>query len=126
MTPYFLTVEEVVVIHRAMIAAHGGAAGVRDPGLLESAVLTPQATFGGRFIHESLEDMAAAYLFHLAVNHAFVDGNKRTAWAATRIFLRRNGFRMKPRARDAVAFVEAIAGGAVRQKAKIAAWILKH
>ena len=64
---------------------------MRDPGLLESAVLMPQQRFDGNYLHVGLPAMAAAYLFHLAQNHAFMDGNKRTAALSALIFLEANG-----------------------------------
>ncbi len=76
----FLTLEDVLEIHALQLARYGGADGLRDPGLLESALAQPQASFGGDFVHESLFAMAAAYLFHIVSNHAFVDGNKRTGY----------------------------------------------
>ena len=86
-----LTVEIVSEIHREMLAQFGGAEGVRDRGLLESAVAAPQATFGGESPFADVPEIAAAYLFYLCRNHAFVDGNKRTAMTAAIVFLRLNG-----------------------------------
>ncbi len=87
-----LTVEAVKAIHREVLAAHGGAAGIRDETLLESAVAAPQASMmGQRLISDPIE-IAAAYLFYICKNHAFVDGNKRTALAACLVFLEENGF----------------------------------
>ena len=86
-----LTVEIVREIHREMLAQFGGAEGVRDQGLLESAVAAPQATFGGESPFADVAEIAAAYLFYLCRNHAFVDGNKRTAMTAAIVFLRLNG-----------------------------------
>lgn len=91
MKPAFLTVEDVIQIHGEMITAYGGNPGLRDLGLLESAVAQPMATFGSQFLHDSLFMMGAAYLFHISQNHAFVDGNKRTAYTACLVFLRING-----------------------------------
>ena len=87
----FLSVADVEAIHALHLAAHGGSAGVRDRNLLDSAVAQPAATFGGEYLHEDLFAMAAAYLFHLAKNHPFVDGNKRAALAAALTFLDING-----------------------------------
>jgi death-on-curing protein len=87
----FLSVENVLAIHANTIAEEGGSAGVRDIGLLESAVAMPQATFEGVSLHPGLVAMAAAYLFHLCQNHAFVDGNKRAAAFSTVLFLALNG-----------------------------------
>lgn len=85
-----LTVEIVLEIHGAVLEAFGGAAGVRDRGLLESAVAAPQAAYRGVSPFADLVEVAAAYLFYLCRNHAFVDGNKRTAMAAAIVFLRLN------------------------------------
>jgi len=87
---YFLTVEEVVEIHADQIARYGGDVGVRDLGLLESAVHAARnvATYGETC---DLCDMAAAYLFHIAENQPFVDGNKRSALASGLVFLHQNG-----------------------------------
>jgi death-on-curing protein len=90
MKPEFLTVEDVLGIHAEVIAEFGGEGALRDLGLLESAVAMPQQTFGSQFLHDSRFAMAAAYLFHITQNHAFVDGNKRTALAAALVFLRLN------------------------------------
>jgi len=89
--PLFLTEDAVLLIHREQIAEFGGAQGVRDPGLLASALAQPQATFEGRFLHTSLYEKAAAYLFHIAQSQAFVDGNKRTGLVTALVFLDLNG-----------------------------------
>ena len=90
--PLFLLVDEVLELQARLLAEHGGQQGVRDRGLLESAVATPQASFGGDFLHEDIFAMAAAYAFHLASNHPFIDGNKRIALAAAATFLAVNGY----------------------------------
>jgi death-on-curing protein len=89
--PVFLQVEEVLILHQRQLERFGGAHGLRDRGLLESAVAQPQASFGGVYVHEDLFAMAAAYLFHLASNHPFVDGNKRVGLLAATTFLSLNG-----------------------------------
>ena len=89
-TPVFLTLDEVVEIHQDQIARYGGSAGIRDTGLLQSAVAMPQAGFGGEYFHKDVCEMAAAYLFHIVMNHPFVDGNKRTGAAAAVVFLAMN------------------------------------
>jgi death on curing protein len=86
-----LTVDAVVAIHQQVLAAHGGSPGIRDIALLESAVAAPQASFGGEPLIKEGVEVAAAYLFYLCRNHAFVDGNKRTALASCLIFLESNG-----------------------------------
>lgn len=83
----FLSVEQLLEIHRRGIEEHGGSPELRDRGLLESAAAMPKAQFGGQFLHQGLPAMAAAYLFHLCKNHPFVDGNKRVSVAAVEIFI---------------------------------------
>jgi len=84
------TVSSVLAIHEQVLAAHGGLAGVKDLGLLESAIAAPQASFGGQPLVQDPLEIAAAYLFHLCQNHPFNDGNKRTALAACLVFLTQN------------------------------------
>lgn len=93
--PDFLTLEDVLFLHEEGLARYGGSGGVRDIGLLESAVAVPQATFEGRFVHADLFAMAAAYAFHIAQNQPFVDGNKRTGLAAALVFLDLNGVEIR-------------------------------
>ncbi|NOY93678.1 MAG: type II toxin-antitoxin system death-on-curing family toxin [Deltaproteobacteria bacterium] len=95
MRPEFLTVEDVIEIHESQLERFGGSDGLRDRGLLESAVAQPQMTFGGEFVHVDLFAMGAAYLFHLVANHAFVDGNKRVGLLAALVFLDINGIRIE-------------------------------
>jgi death-on-curing protein len=90
--PDFLTVEDVVDLHAQQLVRYGGADGLRDQGLLESAVATPRASFGGQFAHEDVHSMAAAYAFHIAQNQPFVDGDKRTGLLAALVFLDINGW----------------------------------
>ena len=89
--PLFLDAEDVAEIHATQLEVFGGSAGLRDRGLLESAVAQPQASFGGVFVHDGLFEMAAAYLFHIVRNHPFVDGNKRAGLLAAVVFLDVNG-----------------------------------
>jgi death on curing protein len=87
---YFLTVEEVVVVHADQIDRYGGDRGLRDPGLLDSAVHAAQNV--AAYVQDcDLCDLAAAYIFHLAENQPFVDGNKRAALASGLVFLHQNG-----------------------------------
>ncbi|MBW6469330.1 MAG: type II toxin-antitoxin system death-on-curing family toxin [Anaerosomatales bacterium] len=90
----FLDVGQVLTIHTVQVRRHGGSAGVRDPGMLESAVEMPRAGFGDQYLHEDLFEMAAAYAFHIVMNHPFVDGNKRTGFHAAAVFLDLNGWRL--------------------------------
>ena len=89
--PTFLSVDEVIFLHDEQLVRFGGAAGIRDLDLLASAVGTPQASFGGEFLHPDLFSMAAAYAFHIAQNQPFVDGNKRAGLLSALVFLDLNG-----------------------------------
>jgi len=88
--PVFLTLGEVIEIHRDQIERYGGDPGIRDLGLLQSAMAVPAAGFGGRYLHTDLFEMAAAYLFHITQNHPFINGNKRTGAVASLVFLSLN------------------------------------
>ncbi len=88
----YLTAEQVLFVHARVIDETGGAHGVRDIGLLQSAVARPRASFGGSDLYPDIFLKAAALLESLAQNHPFLDGNKRTAITATGVFLRMNGY----------------------------------
>lgn len=83
----FVEIKDVLSIHSNQIDLYGGEHGVRDMGLLESAVAQPRAAFGGGFLHADIFGMAAAYMFHIVQNHPFLDGNKRTGLVAALLFL---------------------------------------
>jgi death-on-curing protein len=87
----FLTINDVLSIHQKMIERYGGDPTIRDLGLIDSAVMMPQQSFAGSYLHPSVASMAAAYLFHLCSNRGFGDGNKRTAVGAALVFLDVNG-----------------------------------
>ncbi len=87
----FLTLAEVIEIHTDQIERYGGSSGIRDINLLSSAVAMPYASIQDQFFHADLFDMASAYAFHISQNHPFIDGNKRTALAASLVFLELNG-----------------------------------
>lgn len=89
--PDFLTVENVIALHGLGLAEHGGLDGIRDRGLLESAVHAPQASWDGVYLHATLFAKAAAYAFSIAQNQPFVDGNKRAALLSAMTFLAING-----------------------------------
>ena len=88
--PIFLTLAEVIDINSNQIELYGGQKGVRDMGLLQSALAQPEASFSGQWLHEDIYLMAAAYAFHICQNHPFFDGNKRTALASALVFLEIN------------------------------------
>jgi death-on-curing protein len=95
-----LSVDIVKEIHTAVIAAFGGLDGIRDLGLLESAVAAPQATFGGQSPYADVAEVAAAYLFYLCRNHPFIDGYKRVGMTAAIVFLRLNRVEPAPDSAD--------------------------
>ncbi|MEX0775837.1 MAG: type II toxin-antitoxin system death-on-curing family toxin [Phycisphaeraceae bacterium] len=109
--PVFLTLDEVLQIHTHQIESFGGSSSIRDLGLLESAIAQPRQRYGGRWLHPDLAAMAAAYLFHITRNHAFVDGNKRTGTQAASLFLRMNGFDVDYPLRETEKLVLAVAEG---------------
>lgn len=87
----YLSLEQIIELHDALIEKFGGLIGIRERGLLESAAAAPMMAVFGEELHKTIYNKAAAYLFHIVKNHAFLDGNKRTAAAAALIFLRANG-----------------------------------
>ena len=113
MSIIFLTSDDVLDLHADQIAAFGGSAGSRDLGLLQSAVAMPQSGFGGQLAHEFPHEMAAAYLFHIAANHPFVDGNKRTGLAAALLFLEVNDHTLVADQTSVGDMVLAVASGAM-------------
>lgn len=109
----------VYAVHDRQLAEHGGPDGVRDRGAIESALARPQNLLA--YGNPDAADLAAAYAYGLARNHGFVDGNKRTAWLAARLFLADNGHRLRFDTDDAVRTVEAVAAGTMSE-ADLAAW----
>jgi death on curing protein len=109
----------VYAVHDAQLAEHGGLPGLRDEGMLESALARPrnQAAYG----NPDAAALAAAYAFGLVRNHPFADGNKRTGWVTARLFLADNRYRLQFDPADAVRTVEALAAGKLSE-AELAAW----
>lgn len=119
----YLTVEEVLGFHETLIARFGGKAGVRDQGLLESAVARPQTGY-----YDDLIEEAAAFWESLSQNHPFLDGNKRAAVTATAVFLRVNGYGYKLLVTDTEAYEwmwERYETGTMK-KEQIEPWIRRH
>jgi death-on-curing protein len=117
MDPAFLTLGDELEIHRDQIARYGGSVGIRDIGLLNSAVAMPTATFGNQFLHSDLYEMAAAYLFHLVQNHPFIDGNKRVGAAAVNVFLFLNDLHFAPDEEEYTQLVLSVATGELKKAA---------
>ena len=115
MSPRFLTLQEILLLQRLSIHEFGGPHGVRDQGLLESALQQPQAGTSAGWLHAYPFEMAAAYAYHLARNHPFVDGNKRIAWIAMRMFLWFAGYRLHAPDSVAIQLVLDLAQGTLRK-----------
>ena len=109
--PLFLSLVEVVEIHKNQIELYGGDHGIRDLHLLQSALAQPAASFGGEWLHRDIHEMASAYAFHICQNHPFFDGNKRTALACTLVFLELNGISLMDPNEELYAAMMGIATG---------------
>ncbi|NOT24669.1 MAG: type II toxin-antitoxin system death-on-curing family toxin [Acidobacteria bacterium] len=121
----YLTLGEVVDLHDRVLEQSGGAAGIRDLGLLESALAQPKATFDGNDLHPTLIDKTAALGYSLVANHPFVDGNKRIGHAAMATFLLLNGLEIEaPVDAQERLMLDLAAGGTTRSV--LAAWLASH
>ena len=118
--PAWLTYEQVIAIHSIQMRRFGGAPGLRDEGMLRSALERPANKW--HYEQADLPELAAAYAFGLAKNHAFVDGNKRIAFMSMVIFLRRNGARFAPDQAQATAIMMAVAAGEISEES-LTRWI---
>jgi death-on-curing protein len=123
--PLFLTTDQVLVLHEVQLQLFRGSSGLRDIGLLQSAIGNAEATFAGVFLNETLFEMAAAYLYGICRNHPFVDGNKRTAASAALTFLNLNGIGIEADEDDLYDLVIAVAEGRV-SKAAVAVFFEQH
>ena len=121
----FLTLGEVLALHRRIAAESGGGRGVRDLGALESAVAQPRMTFDGRELYATLPEKAAALGFSLISNHPFVDGNKRTGHAALELMLILNGFELVASVDSAEQKILQVAAGEATRE-DLLAWISDH
>ena len=123
--PVFLTLGEVIEIHRDQIERYGGDPGLRDLSLLQSAVAMPAAGFGGCYLHTDLYEKAAAYLFHIMQNHPFIDGNKRTGAVASLVFLSLNELDLEADEEEFERLVLGVAQGKI-DKASVAEFFRKN
>lgn len=112
-------------LHRLVVQQAGGAAGLRDLGGLESAVAQPRATFAASDLYPSLEEKAVALAYSLALNHPFLDGNKRVAHAALETFLILNGRELHASVDDAERIMLALAAGTLARE-ELVAWVTQH
>ena len=110
----------VLAIHDRQLAEHGGADGIRDMGAIESALARPEnlTAYGD----PDAAELAAAYIYGIAANHGFVDGNKRTAWVAARVFVADNGLALDFDHKDAVQIIEGVAAGHITEP-ELAIWL---
>ena len=123
--PCFLTLDEVLAIHADQIRRYGGRRGIRDLALLQSALGTPETTFEGDYLHTNVFEMAAAYFFHIARNHPFVDGNKRTALMTALVFLGLNDLELAAEPDALYELVTGVAAGDVA-KAEVAVFFQRN
>jgi death-on-curing protein len=121
----YLTLGEVVALHRAILDVSGGAPGIRHLGGLESALAQPRASFGGAELHQSLAAKVAALGFSLALNHPFVDGNKRVAHAATEAMLMLNGLELAAPVDEQERVMLDLAAGLLTRE-QLTTWVEAH
>ena len=121
----FLTTTQVLFIHDRMVEKFGGSFGIRNLGLVESAVIRPQATFGGQYLYNSIFDKAAALFQSLLKNHPFVDGNKRTALTSSAIFLEKNRYKLTNAHKEEVEFAIRVDNGNLKVE-QISSWLKSH
>lgn len=117
-----LTKEEVIAIHAASLERFGGLPGIRDEGLLDSAIAQPMQSFGNTELYPTIEEKASRLAFGLIKNHAFLDGNKRVATACMATFLRLNGRAFHPNAKELLATMLGVADGSISCN-ELTAWI---
>jgi death-on-curing protein len=118
--PAWITYDQALAIHSRQLRRFGGAPGLRDEGMLQSALARPVNKW--RYEQAGLTELAAAYAFGLAKNHAFIDGNKRIAFMSMMVFLRKNGVRFAPDQAEATKIILALAAGEVSEQS-LARWI---
>jgi death-on-curing protein len=121
----YLTVNEVLLLHARLIQRTGGSGGVRDMGLLESALARSKATFDGIDLYPDLWAKAASLMHSLTQNHPFVDGNKRTALAAVGVFLELNDYRLTASNDEATDFALEVTAGNMDLE-EMASWLRTH
>ncbi|MEK7617447.1 MAG: type II toxin-antitoxin system death-on-curing family toxin [Patescibacteria group bacterium] len=122
---HFLKIDQVLFIHDQMVKRFGGSFGIRDLGLIESAVARPQASFGEEYLYKSIFDKAAALLQSLLKNHAFVDGNKRTALTSAGLFLKKNGYKLINQHKEEVEFAVRVDNENLTIE-QISKWLKEH
>ncbi|MBI3297888.1 MAG: type II toxin-antitoxin system death-on-curing family toxin [Elusimicrobia bacterium] len=122
----YLYPHQVLYLHKRVVETSGGSPGVRDQGLLESAVYRPQASFGGADLYPDLFAKAAALGHSIISNHPFIDGNKRTGFEAMRLMLRINGWDVKAAEDEKYALVIKAASNSAVDEHRVAEWLKAH
>lgn len=121
----YVEIDEVLSIHKALVAQAGTNAALRDFALLHSAIERPKATFGGQDLYPTVFSKAAALLQSLCMNHPFTDGNKRTSWLTTKRFLHLNGYHLLAKRKEAGDFIVSVDTESSDLKV-IVQWLKKH
>lgn len=121
----YLTLDSLIAIHDSMIEEYSGSFGIRDLGLIQSALARPQSSFGGNDLYRDIYTKAAALFHSLLFNHAFVDGNKRSSMTATARFLSMNGYELEVSQKEFVAFPLRVENKHLGFD-EIAKWFKKH
>jgi len=121
----YLTLAEVLELHRTVMERWGGAGGIRDINALESALAQPRQSFGGQDLYPDLATKAAALCFSLVLNHPFVDGNKRVGHAAMEVFLLLNGHELRATVDEQEQLMLRLAAGQLKRDA-LAEWVKQH
>ncbi len=121
----FIPKNIILLFHEQLIQTYGGSFGIRDEKLLDSALEQAKANFGGKFLHDTIMKMAAAYGYHLCNNHPFVDGNKRIALVAMDVFLQINGFEIVASEKETYLIMMALSSGKLT-KDELACWLVKN
>ena len=121
----YLSLREILTLHERIAASSGGGIGVRDLGLLESAIAQPRQSFDGADLYPSILDKASALGFSLVSNHPFVDGNKRVGHAALEVFLMLNGYELEASVDEQERIILAVAAGDMSRE-EFSAWVNRH
>lgn len=125
MATLFIPDELVLAIHADLLQRYGGRPGIRDRGLLESALAQARMTAGGKTLHKTVFEKAAAYGFHVCRNHPFIDGNKRVAFVLMDVFLQKNGWEIMSSEEEAYSMMMSLASGKLSKPA-LASWLKEH
>ncbi len=121
----FLPKKLILLFHEQLMQTYGGSHGIRDEKLLDSALGQPKATYEGKYLHDNLMKMAAAYGYHICNNHPFIDGNKRIALVAMDVFLQRNGYEIIANEKETYKMMMELATGEL-SKDELVLWLEKN